>query len=129
MLSPGNRMTSSRLFARAVRRGRRAGTRTMVVSVVDRDSGENGPVEVGFVVGKSVGPAVTRNLVKRRLRHLVRERVDQLPGSSVVVRALPPAAAASYGDLARDLDVALAKAAAQGSARRADAEPAARRRR
>ena len=27
---------------------------------------------VGFVVSKAVGPAVTRNLVKRRLRHLAR---------------------------------------------------------
>lgn len=30
--------------------------------------------QVGFVVSKAVGPAVTRNLVKRRLRHLTRAR-------------------------------------------------------
>ena len=45
---------------------------------------------IGFVVSKAVGPAVTRNLVKRRLRHLCRERVADLPpGSLLVLRALP----------------------------------------
>ena len=60
---------------------------------------------VGFVVSRSVGGAVTRNRVRRRLRHLVRERLDALPGNSlVVVRALPAAAEASYRDLGDDLD-------------------------
>jgi ribonuclease P protein component len=66
------------------------------------------PARAGFVVSKAVGPAVVRNRVKRRLRHLVRDRLDRLPaGSLVVVRALPPAADADYADLARDLDTAL----------------------
>ncbi|MCW2753839.1 MAG: ribonuclease protein component [Marmoricola sp.] len=60
---------------------------------------------VGFVVAKSVGPAVTRNRVKRRLRHLMRERVSMLPsGSLLVVRALPGSAAATSRDLAAELD-------------------------
>jgi ribonuclease P protein component len=60
---------------------------------------------VGFVVSRAVGPAVTRNLVKRRLRHLMRERLGLLPrGSVLVVRALPAAASAPYADLAADLD-------------------------
>jgi ribonuclease P protein component len=63
---------------------------------------------VGFVVSKAVGPAVTRNLVKRRLRHLARERLASLPGSGVlVVRALPSAATASYAVLGNDFDRAL----------------------
>jgi ribonuclease P protein component len=68
----------------------------------------------GFVVSKAVGPAVTRNLVTRRLRHLVRERLDQLPGGvDLVVRALPAAATRSYEGLAADLDAALTKATAR----------------
>ena len=60
---------------------------------------------VGFVVSKAVGPAVTRNLVKRRLRHLARTRVADLPSSAMlVVRALPASATASYADLERELD-------------------------
>jgi ribonuclease P protein component len=65
---------------------------------------------VGFVVSRAVGPAVTRNLVKRRLRHLARERVGALPpGSMLVVRALPAAASAGHAELARELDRSLAK--------------------
>ena len=59
---------------------------------------------VGFVVSKAVGNAVTRNRVKRRLRHLCRPLVDELAdGTVVVVRALP-AAATEPGRVAKDLD-------------------------
>ncbi len=65
---------------------------------------------VGFVVSKAVGPAVTRNKVARRLRHLARVRTASLPPHGMlVVRALPPAAHASYDELARELDRCLAK--------------------
>jgi ribonuclease P protein component len=69
-----------------------------------------GPVQVGLVVSKAVGPAVTRNRVKRRLRHQLRARLGDLPaGGTLVVRALPPAATASYDDLGRELDRGLAR--------------------
>ena len=72
---------------------------------------------IGFVVSKAVGPAVTRNLVKRRLRHLCRERAGSLPpGSLLVLRALPPAAEASYADLATELDRCLGRVAITESA-------------
>jgi ribonuclease P protein component len=68
-------------------------------------------VRAGFVVPKTVGGAVLRNKVKRRLRHLVRDRLGQLPaGTAVVVRALPLAAERSYLGLSADLDAALAAA-------------------
>jgi ribonuclease P protein component len=54
---------------------------------------------------------VTRNRVKRRLRHLVRERIVALPeGAMLVVRALPAAADRTYPELGADLDAALARA-------------------
>lgn len=69
------------------------------------------PARVGFVVSKAVGKAVTRNLVKRRLRHLAAERVAQLPaGALLVVRAQPQAASTPYAQLGRDLDAALTAA-------------------
>ncbi len=65
----------------------------------------DGPALVGFVVSKAVGNAVVRNRVKRRLRHLARAHVPALPGAAVlVVRALPPAAGASYAELGADLE-------------------------
>jgi ribonuclease P protein component len=67
-----------------------------------------GHPRAGFIVGKSVGNAVVRNRVRRRLRHLVAARLRALPpGASIVVRALPPAATASPTVLTRDLDTAL----------------------
>lgn len=70
-----------------------------------------GPARVGFVVSRAVGPAVTRNLVRRRLRHLVAAQLDRLPrGSRVVVRALPASASASFAELDTALTQALDRA-------------------
>jgi ribonuclease P protein component len=67
---------------------------------------------VGFVVSKAVGPAVTRNRVKRRLRHLMRERVGSLAaGARLVVRAQPAAASASSTELGAELDRCLDRVA------------------
>jgi ribonuclease P protein component len=86
-----------------VRSGRRGGGDLLVVHVVSHDRTD--PVRVGFVVGRSVGGSVVRHRVQRRLRHLVRERLVDLPrGSEVVVRALPPAAGATYAELGAALD-------------------------
>ena len=68
-------------------------------------------VRAGFVVPKSVGGAVLRNQVKRRLRHLMRDRLGGFPaGTDLVIRALPGAADRSYPELSADLDAALATA-------------------
>ena len=76
----------------------------MVVHLLAASDAGTGP-EVGFVVSKAVGNAVVRNRVKRRLRHLARERLTTLPGSCMlVVRALPRAATASSAELGADLD-------------------------
>jgi ribonuclease P protein component len=49
-----------------------------------------------------------RNVVKRRLRHLVRARLAELPaGSVIVVRAQAEAATRPYDMLEKDLDSAL----------------------
>ena len=59
------------------------------------------------MVSRGVGNAVVRNRVRRRLRHLVRDRLPELSAQPfaavIVVRALPDAAEASYDELRRDL--------------------------
>jgi ribonuclease P protein component len=50
------------------------------------------PTRAGLIVAKTVGNAVARNRVKRRLRHLLRPRLADFE-ADVVLRALPPAAA------------------------------------
>jgi ribonuclease P protein component len=63
---------------------------------------------VGFVVSKAVGNSVVRHRVARKLRHVLRERLDQVPpGSRLVVRALPKSATANSAQLAADIDRAL----------------------
>jgi ribonuclease P protein component len=77
---------------------------------VDAEPADRGP-KVGFVVGKVVGPAVTRNQVRRRLQHLVAARLSELPtGARLVVRATPASAGRSSAALGDSLDAALAKA-------------------
>ncbi|MFI8101523.1 ribonuclease P protein component [Streptomyces sp. NPDC086023] len=115
MLPTEHRLRRREDFATAVRRGRRAGRPLLVVHL--RTSGATDPHEpgdsasptrAGFVVSKAVGGAVVRNQVKRRLRHLMRDRLAELPpGSLVVVRALPGSGDADHEQLARDLDAAL----------------------
>ncbi|WP_194913550.1 ribonuclease P protein component [Catenulispora rubra] len=113
MLSSAHRMRRSADFGAAVRGGRRAGRTTLVAHLTvptDPPPSADSAVLAGFVVSKAVGPAVVRTAVKRRLRHLVRARLDLLPpGSRLVVRALPPAADADWATLGADLDSALRK--------------------
>lgn len=117
MLDRSHRLSSGPQFAAAVRRGRRAGSSTVVLHLATDETiseASRTPVQpsaeprVGLVVGKAVGNAVARNRVKRRLRHLLRDRLELLPtGSLLVVRALPPAGEASSSTLAADLDRSL----------------------
>jgi len=96
-------MRSGQDFTRTVRRGARVGTATVVVHGWRDPQADQGPL-VGFVVSKAVGTAVVRNRVKRRLRHLARARVGELPvDARMVVRALP-AASRTAGRLPDDFD-------------------------
>jgi len=72
--------------------------------------GTPGPCRVGFIVSKSVGVAVVRNLVRRRLKAISREDLETWPpGTEVVIRALPGAAQVSWDTLRAEVSHALAK--------------------
>jgi ribonuclease P protein component len=129
VLERRHRLTATSEFTSTTRAGRRAGTRTLVVHLAARQPvetpltqfGADDAPRVGFAVARTVGNAVRRNRVKRRLRHLLREQLSRLPRSAdLVVRALAPSSEASYADLGRDLDKALGRLGVQDTA---DREP------
>ncbi|MGA4670033.1 ribonuclease P protein component [Propionibacteriaceae bacterium Y1923] len=108
MLPARARLRSAADFRATTRRGVRAARPTLVVHArlagtaqsmtpspprsQDAVSPTAGP-RVGFVVSRAVGNAVTRNRVKRRLRHLVAPLLPGFPQDvHMVVRALPAAA-------------------------------------
>ncbi len=109
MLPRASRLNVSGDFRSTIRHGVRVGRPTLVLHV--GPSGRGAGVRVGMVVSKTVGNAVVRNRVKRRLRAQMSHRIDQLPdGGRLVVRALPGSTDLDSGTLARDLDRALAGA-------------------
>ena len=108
MLPRAARLHRSADFTEVVRRGRRASRATLTVHLL---LGADGPARAGLVVSKAVGGSVVRSGLSRRLRHLLRDRLDALPaGCRLVVRASPAAATASSAVLGGDLDAALARA-------------------
>jgi ribonuclease P protein component len=111
VLAAAQRLRRSTDFAAAIRGGRRAGRGTVVVHLLLEEPAQASTARAGFVVSKAVGNAVVRNQVRRRLRHLVRPMLAELPaGSVLVVRALPAAAGAAFPALAGDLEAAVAAA-------------------
>lgn len=110
MLSAPHRLRASTDFTEVLKRGRRAGRPRLTVHLLHGDA--DLPARAGLVVSKAVGGSVVRHQVSRRLRHLLRDRIDAMPsGSRLVVRAAAPAAAATSAELAADLDAALSKLA------------------
>lgn len=103
MLPTRHRLRRSDEFTDTVRKGVRVGRPTLVIHAATTSSP---PTRVGFVVSKAVGGAVTRNRVRRRLRHLVAGQLQATPENlSIVVRALEPSAG-EPGRLAGDLESA-----------------------
>ena len=112
MLPKQHKLSSPTDFSRTIKRGRRAGSRTVVVHLLDHSTGpdagadpvhQGGP-RVGLIVSKAVGNAVIRHRTSRRLRHVCAGLFDSLPATAdLVIRALPAAGAASSGELERDI--------------------------
>ncbi|RAV32868.1 ribonuclease P protein component [Corynebacterium heidelbergense] len=123
MLSPENRLRASRRFDETTRNGWKKGSRTVVVYVYPGPTGIAGlgvqpigdrNVRVGLIVSKTVGNAVARHRVSRRIRHIMAIYLKDLgpgaqsegwipQGSAVVIRALPAATSASNDKLAADI--------------------------
>jgi ribonuclease P protein component len=100
------RLTQRREIAAVYRKGRPQ--RGELVAVRALKTGL--PVSrFGFAVGGSVGNAVVRNLVRRRLREIVAS-VGVAPGWDLMLSARPGAAKASFQELRRAAREALRRA-------------------
>lgn len=114
MLPAASRVRRSADFTGALRSGRRAGRGPLVVHMMIPATEPLGPSRAGFVVGRAVGNAVARNRTRRRLRHLVAQRLSTVPaGATLVVRALSGAADLSSPQLAGHLDAVLLRLTAK----------------
>jgi ribonuclease P protein component len=107
MLPAVARMRRQAEFRQAVKQGSRARKPLLSGHLLVRP-GSDEPARIGFDVSRKVGSAVTRNRVRRRLRHLVRGYLEALPGGSLLVlRAHPRAATARQADIAAELDLVI----------------------
>lgn len=118
MLPTHLKLTSPTQFRRTIKRGRRVGSRTVVVhaydTTTDTELVANGPLtngpRFGLVVSKAVGNAVIRHRTSRRLRHVCMDIIDDVPETmDIVIRALPPSGEATSAELEQDLRTALAR--------------------
>ena len=79
------------------RRGSVRSTRLLVLRSLRTDRPET---RIGLSTPRSLGGAVQRNLVRRRLRELIRERIEDVgAGWDLLLIARPEAGAASYAEL------------------------------
>jgi ribonuclease P protein component len=100
-------MTRSTDFGATVSQGVRAVQPDLVVHALRSAGFSDGP-RIGLVVSKSVGDAVQRHRVARRLRHAARTVLDELdPADRVVIRALPGSRHAISARLEQELRTAI----------------------
>jgi ribonuclease P protein component len=79
------------------KRVRRLRCGPLTVSFVEGNSPE--VLRVAYAVGRTVGGAVERNQLRRRLRAIVNELAPQLRPGAYLIRAAPEAAHLRYGEL------------------------------
>lgn len=88
-----------------LRRVRRVRIGSIAVSWVPTQAAE--PPQVAYAIGRRVGPAVTRNRLRRRMRAILRESPVGLPPGAYLVTAGPEATYLSFNDLRSTLTQAL----------------------
>lgn len=109
------RLQKNKTFQYVYHRGRSVACRDLVMLYARGRS-----VQVGFSVSKKVGNAVTRNLVKRRLRECFRPYLGDVKNGLYVIVARPSAAKATFQSLEKDVRYLLCKQGAIAEGNRAE---------
>jgi ribonuclease P protein component len=90
MLPSPSRLRRSDDIARVRQQGRRWPHPLLVLFVHRQPTDSPAATRFAFAVGRHIGPAAQRNRVKRRLREIVRRRLDRLhPGYDCLFVARP----------------------------------------
>jgi ribonuclease P protein component len=93
-------------FTRLRQRGRRTASANLTVYRAQAAPHDERPL-VGITVSKSVGTAVLRNKLRRRIAASVHELLDPQERMRVLIIARPSAAALSYATLRSEISRAL----------------------
>ncbi|MBA8814428.1 ribonuclease P protein component [Frigoribacterium faeni] len=100
-MARANRIVRADDYRNTVRRGRKSATAHSVVYVRRRD---DDAIRFGFIVAKTVGNAVVRNTVRRRLKGVCHELLPGMPaGTDIVIRSLPGSIDVSWSTLLKDI--------------------------
>ncbi|PLS76587.1 MAG: ribonuclease P protein component [Actinobacteria bacterium] len=84
-------------FAALRRSGRRVRRGPLTLTFVP--GAPDDPLRVAYAIGRTVGGAVVRNLLRRRLRVVVSELGPLLQPGAYLIAAAPGAASLSFGEL------------------------------
>jgi len=111
-------MTRSTDFGATVKHGTRAVQPDLVIYARRGNEKDAEAPKVGLIISRSVGSAVQRHQLARRLRHVARGLVKGLQRSEqVVIRALPSSRAAGSARLEEELRAGLRRIEATGFGR------------
>ncbi len=97
MLAKANRNVAAADYRPLVRSGRKA--RGALTLAYGRRSDPGSPMRMGVVVARSVGNAVVRNRVRRRIKAVGWSLAQDVRGLDVVFRVLPSAASADFATI------------------------------
>jgi ribonuclease P protein component len=110
-------MTRSTDFDTTVKHGTRA-VQPDVVIYARRGNKEAEASKVGLIIARSIGSAVQRHQLARRLRHVARRVVEELDRSEhIVIRALPSSRNLGSARLEEELRAGLRRIEAKESSR------------
>jgi len=108
MLKKQYRITNKRVYDSTYKGGKRISGRYLIVFIRENEMAHN---RFGFVTSKKTGKAVTRNLVKRRLRALVQKELPDFKGKNdVVIVARYNIKEADFSALKKDFLIVMRKA-------------------
>jgi ribonuclease P protein component len=93
-------------FARLRRQGRRSSSKSLIIYRSALLPGDRSSL-VGITVSKSIGKAVIRNKLRRRLAAIVHEALAQREAMRLLVVARPLASQAAYPELRAEVTSAL----------------------